>query len=62
MSVAAQTVAATVDETAKWKHLNHIRQNPGPFTEEMSLSPEILEQFDKYKVLVMSVTPFLAER
>merc|ERR1712000_639951 len=53
MSVAAQTVAATVDETAKWKHLNHIRQNPGPFTEEMSLSPEILEQFDKYKVLVI---------
>jgi ubiquitin-activating enzyme E1 C len=33
------------------KYLNHIRRNPGPYTDPDATGPEFLEQFDKFKVL-----------
>ncbi|PHH67161.1 hypothetical protein CDD81_2930 [Ophiocordyceps australis] len=38
---------------ARWKHLDQIRCNPGPFTDPEAVSQESLAQFDRFKVLVI---------
>ncbi|KAM6537095.1 NEDD8 activating enzyme [Fusarium falciforme] len=53
-AAAAPASAADIEER-RWKYLNHIRRNPGPYTDPDATGPEFLEQFDKFKVLVMSV-------
>ncbi|KAI8684469.1 NEDD8-activating enzyme E1 catalytic subunit [Fusarium keratoplasticum] len=51
-AAAAPASAADIEER-RWKYLNHIRRNPGPYTDPDATGPEFLEQFDKFKVLVI---------
>ncbi|GJN77760.1 hypothetical protein PLIIFM63780_001253 [Purpureocillium lilacinum] len=45
--------AAAGREEARWKYLNQIRRNAGPFTDPEATSEEFLAQFEKFKVLVI---------
>jgi ubiquitin-activating enzyme E1 C len=54
MSVETQAARA-VDEEVRWKHLDQIRRNAGPFTDPDATNEEFLAQFAKFKILVMFV-------
>ncbi|KJZ73628.1 hypothetical protein HIM_06961 [Hirsutella minnesotensis 3608] len=45
--------AAASNDEARWKYLEQIRRNPGPFTDPDATSEEFLAHFDKFKVLVI---------
>ncbi|KAF4124163.1 ubiquitin-activating enzyme E1 C [Geosmithia morbida] len=49
--MSVDTLARPVDEAAKWKYLEHMRQTPGPFTDPDSQTEEALNIFNSYKVL-----------
>ncbi|KAF9879742.1 nedd8-activating enzyme e1 catalytic subunit [Colletotrichum karsti] len=44
---------STVDESKRWTYLDHIRKNPGPFTDPDAATDGSFEQFDKMKLLVI---------
>jgi len=50
---APASAASPVDEDARWKYLNHIRQTPGPFTDPASQDEVAMRMFDNFKVLVI---------
>jgi ubiquitin-activating enzyme E1 C len=52
MSVETQAARA-VDEEVRWKHLDQIRRNAGPFTDPDATNEEFLAQFAKFKILVI---------
>ncbi|KOS18552.1 NEDD8-activating enzyme E1 catalytic subunit [Escovopsis weberi] len=63
MSVETQSssAAATLVESTRWKHLEQIRRNPGPFTDPDATGEEYLAQFDKFKILSSDVGKYKAE-
>lgn len=55
MSVEMQDAPA-IDadrETRRWKYLEQIRRNPGPFTNPEAVEEEFLAQFERFKILVI---------
>ncbi|RFU77723.1 ubiquitin-activating enzyme e1 c [Trichoderma arundinaceum] len=59
MSVETQRAAdvAADSEAIRWKYLDQIRRNAGPFTDPAAMEEEFLAQFESFKILVMFVLP-----
>ncbi|KAL3605485.1 NEDD8 activating enzyme [Fusarium poae] len=54
MSCDVQTPAGDHQKT-RWKYLDQIRNNAGPYTDPDAIAPESLDRFETMKLLVMSV-------
>lgn len=39
--------------TSRWRYLDQIRRNPGPFNQDLDVSEEALEALDQAKILVI---------
>ncbi|KEZ44563.1 hypothetical protein SAPIO_CDS3592 [Scedosporium apiospermum] len=45
--------SSVVNEEERWKYLEQIRRNPGPYTDPDAVSQEAIDQFDQMKILVI---------
>ncbi|KAJ4126556.1 NEDD8 activating enzyme [Fusarium oxysporum] len=52
MASVAQEAAGGYED-ARWKYLDRIRRNAGPYTDPDATAPEFLAQFETFKVLVI---------
>ncbi|KAJ4105123.1 NEDD8 activating enzyme [Fusarium oxysporum] len=50
MASVAQEAAGGYED-ARWKYLDQIRRNAGPYTDPDATAPEFLAQFETFKVL-----------